>query len=177
MHVHAQRAVVADDEDGVAQVLEQRREAAGVEALTRDREVGAEAKARRLVLGTMQGGGRVLVLELRCGVAAQRRQTAGDDHGEPVGAGVDHPGLAQDRQLLRAAVDGLLGRLERVLEHLGQQLVLLRGGDVVAEPRALHVRQVMGHAAGHRAHGGEHRALGGVAHRGIGGVRGAREGR
>ena len=117
-----------------------------------------------------------MVLELGRGVAAQRGEAAGDDHGEPVGAGVDHAGLAQDGELLGAALHGLLGRLERVLEHLGEQLVLLLGRGVGPQARAVHVGEVVRHPAGHRAHGGEHRALGGVAHRGVGGVGRAGEG-
>ena len=64
VHVHAQRAVVADHQHRVAELLEQRREVPGVEALARDREVRAVAEARRLVLGAVERGGRVLVLEL-----------------------------------------------------------------------------------------------------------------
>ena len=94
--------------------LEQRREVARVEVLAGDREVRAVAEARGLVLGPVQRGRRVLVLELGRGVAAQRGQAAGDDHRQPVGAGVDHARLAQDRELLGPALDGLLGRLERV---------------------------------------------------------------
>ena len=37
------------------------------------------------------------------------------------------------------------------------------------------MREVLGDAMGHRAHGGEHRALGGLAHRLVGGVGGTRE--
>ncbi len=118
----------------------------------------------------------VLVLELGRGQAAQGGETPGDDHGEPVGAGVHHPGLAQHRQLLRSALDGLLARLERVLEHLGEQLVLLLGRGLGAQPLRVHVREVVCHAAGHRAHRGEHRPLRRVAHRRVRGVRRAGEG-
>ena len=76
-----------------------------------------------------------MVLELRRALAAQRRQAARDDHGQAVGAGVDDARLAQDGELLGPALDGLLAGLERVLEHLGEQLVLLLGGRVGAEPR------------------------------------------
>ncbi len=175
VHVHAQRAVVADDQHGVAQVLEQRREGPGVEALAGDGEVGAVAEARGLVLGAVERGGRVLVVELRRGVGAQPGQAAGEDHGEPVGAGVHHAGLAQDRELLRPALHGLLARLEGVLEHLGEQLVLLLDGGVGTEAPGVHVREVVRHAAGHRTDRREHRALGRVADRRVGGVGGARE--
>jgi hypothetical protein len=173
--VHAQRSVVAHHEHGVTEILEQGCKAAGVEALSGDREVRAEAEARRLVLGPVEGGGRVVMLELGRRVAAERGEAAGHHHGEPVCARIDHSGLTQDRQLLGASVDGLLGRLECVLEHLGEQLVLLRGGGVRTEARAVHVSQVVSHPAGHRAHRGQHRALGGVAHGRVGGVGRARE--
>ena len=175
VHVHAQGAVVAHHEHRVTELLEQRREVSGVETLTRDGEVRAVAEARRLVLGAVERRRRVLVLELRRVQAAQPRQASRDDHGEPVGAGVDHSGLAQDRELLGPALHGLLAGFERVLEHLGKQLVLLRGGGLRAEPLSVHVREVVRHAAGHRAHRGEHRALGRVAHRRVGGVGGSRQ--
>ncbi len=69
----------------------------------------------------------------------------------------------------------LLAGLERVLEHLREQLVLLLGTRVGTEPLRVHVSEVVRHAAGHRAHGREHRALGRVAHRRVGGVRRPRE--
>jgi hypothetical protein len=117
------------------------------------------------VLGAVQRRGRVLVLELRGGGSTQAGQAAGEDHGEAVGAGVDDSGLAQDGQLLGPALHGLLAGFERVLQHLGEQLVLLLRGGLGAEALRVHVREVVSHAARHRAHGGEHRALGRVAHR------------
>jgi hypothetical protein len=57
-----------------------------------------------------------------------------------------------------------------MLEHLGEQLVLLLGARVRSEPLRVHVSEVVRHAAGHRAHGCEHRPLGRVAHRRVGGV-------
>ena len=68
---------------------------------------------------------RALVGELGRVLAAQRGDEPGDDHGQPVGPGVDHARLAQDRELLGAALDRLLARLERALQHVGQQHVLL----------------------------------------------------
>ena len=176
MHVHAQRAVVAHHQHRVADLLEQRGEAPGLEGLAGYGEVRAVAKARGLVLGAVQRRRRVVVLELGVGVAAQGGQAAGDHHGEAVGAGVDHARLAQDGQLLGTALHRLLAGLERVLEHLGQQLVLLRRGGVGTEAAHVHVGEVVGHPAGHCAHRGQHRSLGGVAHRGVGGVGRAREG-
>ena len=150
-------------------------EGAGVEPGAGDREVGAVAEARRLVLGAVERRRRELVLELGRGAAPERGEAARHDHGEPVGAGVDHAGLAQHRKLLGPALDGLLARLERVLEHLREQLVLLVGGGLGAEPLGVHVSEVVRHAPRHRPHRREHRALGRVAHGRVGGVRGARQ--
>jgi hypothetical protein len=105
------------------------------------------------------------VLELRGGYAAERREAARDDHGEPVGAGIHHARVAQDRELLGSPRDRLLAGLESVLEHLGKQLVLLLRGRSGPESLRVHVREVVGDAGGHRPDCGEHRALGGVAHR------------
>jgi hypothetical protein len=175
VHVHAQRAIVADHEHGVADVLEERREGPAVEVLSGDGEVGAVAVARRLVLGAVEPGGRVLMLELGRRLPAQARQAAGQDHGQPVGPRVDDARLAQDRELLGAALHGFLARLERMLEHLREQLVLLLGGGVGAEPPRVHVGEVVRDAAGHRADGRQHGALGRIAHRRVGGVGGAGE--
>ena len=46
---------------------------------------------------------------------------------QPVAAGVHHAGLAQHRQQLGPALDRLLAGVERALEQLGQQRVLLVG--------------------------------------------------
>ncbi len=127
------------------------------------------------MLGAVERGRRVLVLELRRRLAAQRRQAPREDHGQAVGAGVHDARLAQDRELLGAALDGLLAGLERVLQHLGEKLVLLLGAGVGAEPASVHVGEVVRHAARHRPDGREHRALGGVADGRVGGVGGPRE--
>ena len=82
----------------VAHVLEQRDEARRVESVAGHREVRAEAEAARLVTvrvveRTGRGG---VVLELGRRVASQRADHSGDDHGEPVRAGVHDARLAQD---------------------------------------------------------------------------------
>ncbi len=177
VHVHAQRLVVAHDQHRVAQPLEPRHVVGALEPLARDREVGAEAVLARLVLGQVEGARGQLVRDLGRRVSAQRADHARQHHGEAVGARVHDACLAQHRQLLGAALHRLLAGLERPLEHLGQQLVLLARVGVGAEPRRVHVREVLGHAVCHRPHGAEHRALGGLAHRLVGGVGGAGEGR
>jgi hypothetical protein len=106
---------------------------------------------------------RAVVLELRRLGPPQRRDDAGQQHGQPVAAGVDHAGLAQDRQQVGPALDRLLAGVERALEHLGDQRIL--AGDVVLlQPRLLHVRQLRRDAVRHLAHHGEDRALGRLAH-------------
>ena len=115
------------------------------------------------------------MLEHRRLVAAKGGQAPGHDHGEPVRTGVHHPGVAQHSELVGPALHRLLAGLERVLEHLGEQLVLLDRGGVGAEALGVHVRQVVGHPQRHRPDGREHGALGRVTHRGVGGIRGARQ--
>ena len=175
MHVHAERALVADHEHGVADRLEPGHERAGLEPGAGDGEVRAVAVARRLVLGAVQRRRRDLVLELGRGAAPERGEAPRHDHGQAVGTGIDHAGVPQHGELIGSPLHGLRARLERVLEHLGEQLVLLLGARLGAEPLLVHVREVVRHAAGHRADRREHRALGRVAHRRVGGVGRARE--
>ena len=108
-------------------------------------------------------GGRVVLQRRRVG-AAQGGDDAGEDHRQAVAAGVHDAGLAQDRQQLRAALDGALPGLERVLEDVGEHLVLRRVVDAVLQARLGHVRDLTGRAGGHLADDGEDRALGGIAH-------------
>ena len=121
----------------------------------------------------MRDAGRRVVVELGRLGAAQRRDDAGEDDRQPVAAGVDDARLAQDRQQVGAALDRLLARVERALEHLGDQLVLVL--DVVLlQPRRLHVRELGGDPVGHLAHDREDRPFGRLAHRVVRAVGGAR---
>ena len=160
--VDLQRVRVADDEHGVADALQARDPRAGFEVLARDGEVRAVAVGRRVVLGLGDPRRRV-VLQRRRLVAAQRRDHAREDDREAVAAGVDHAGVAQDRQQLGAALDRRLAGVERVLEHVGEHLVLRRVVDAVLQARLGHVRDLTRRAGGHLAHDREDRALGGVA--------------
>ena len=117
---------------------------------------------------------RRVVLDRRRRVAAQRRDDAREHDHEPVAAGVDHARVAQDRQQVGAALDRLLPRVDRALEQLGQQRVLLVGDRVERQPRLRHVRELGGDPVRHLAHHGEDRALGGAADRAVGAVGGAR---
>ena len=66
--------------------------------------------------------------------------------------------------------------VERVLEHVGEHLVLRRVVDAVLQARLVHVRDLTRRAGGHLAHDGEDRALGGLAHRAVRAVGGAGHG-
>ena len=118
----------------------------------------------------------LVVVELRRLGAAQGGDDAGEDHGEAEAAGVDHAGLAQHGQQVRAAAHGALPRVERALEHLGEQRVLALVGVALRQPRLGHVRELGGDAVRHLAHDGEDRALGRLAHRVVGPVGRARHG-
>ena len=62
-----------------------------------------------------------MVLELGRRIASQRADHPGDDHDEPVRAGVHDARLAQDGQLFRTALDGLGAGLERALKDVREQ--------------------------------------------------------
>ena len=93
-------------------------------------------------------------------------------------AGVDDAGLAQHLELLRGPRDRALAVLDRPLQDLGQDRVLLGVADVAAEPLlvGLEVGELAGERVGHLAEDGQHRPLGRLAHRVVGGVGGAGEG-
>ena len=106
--------------------------------------------------------------------AAQRGDHARDDDRQRVAAGVDDAALAQHRQQLGAAPHGRLAGVERALEDVGDERVLDRRVALGAQPRVAHVRDLGGDARRHVAQDGEDRALGGLAHRAVGALRGAR---
>jgi hypothetical protein len=62
-------------------------------------------------------------------------------------------------------LDRLLARLDRPLQHVREQRVLLLRRPVRPYARDRHVRQLGGDPRGHLAHDGEHRALGRGSHR------------
>ena len=55
----------------------------------------------------------------------QRADHAGEQDGEPVAAGVDDAGLAEDRQQLGPALDRVLAGVEGALDDVGDERVLL----------------------------------------------------
>ncbi len=107
--------------------------------------------------------------------APQAGDQSRDQQRDAVAAGIHDTVLAQDREQLRSALHGLLRRLERLLEHLGQHLVLLLVGGTFIETRSLHVGQPGRNPVRHLADDGDHRPLGWIAHRRVGGVGGARQ--
>ena len=111
-------------------------------------------------------------------VAAQAGDDAGEDQDQAVAAGVDDAGFAQHLELLGRARDRALAVLDRPLQHLGQDRVLLLFADVAAEPLlvGLEVGELAGERVGHLAEDGQHRPLGRLADRVVGGVGGAGEG-
>ena len=111
-------------------------------------------------------------------LAAQAGDDAGQDQHQAVAAGVDDTGLAQHLELLGGAGDGSLAVLDRPLQHPGEDRVLLLFPDVAAEPLlvGLEVGELAGERVGHLAEDGQHRPLGGLAHRVVGGVGGGGEG-
>ncbi len=164
-----QRAGVADDQHRVAERRERRGETAWLEPPPGDGEVGAVAKGRREVLWVGYARRRVM-LERRGLVAAQGGHDPGEDHDQRVTAGIDDAGVAQHgEQIGRAHHRGLAGG-HGPFEHAGDRVVLLHRGDLRAQARVGHVRQLDHHAMRHLAHDGENRALGGLAHRGVGAV-------
>ena len=175
VHVHLQRARVADDEHRVAELLERSDELAGLQAAPGDREVGAVAVGARLVLGVGDAGRRV-VRELRRIVAAKRRHDAGEEQRERVAAGVHHAGFAQRRQQLGTVLDRLLADAQRALQHARDHRVLLGGGGRGGKAGALGgVRDVGDDLVRHLARDRQDRALRGVAHGGVGAVGGVQQ--
>ena len=171
--------VVADDEDRVAEPLQAGQVLAVAEAAAGDDEVGAVAVAAVLVVG-QAAARRLVVGDLRHlgPVAAQPGDDAGEDQDEAVAAGVDDAGFAQHLELLGGAGDGALAVGDRPLEDLGEDRVLLLFGDVAAEPLLLllEVGELAGERVGHLAEDGQHRPLGRLPDRVVGGVGGAGEG-
>ena len=116
-------------------------------------------------MGDPRGG---VVLERWRLAAAQRPDDPCEEDRQPVPAGVDDACLAQHRKQLGAAPDRLLTGCQRVLDQLGEHLVLLRIGCVGAEPGVVHVREIGCDARGHLANHREDRALGRVSDRAVG---------
>ena len=172
-------AVVADHQDGVAEALQLRQEPAAVEGAAGDDEVGAVAVAAVLVVGQAQLR-RLVVLDLRqlAVLAAQAGDDPGQDQDQPVAAGIDDAGFAQHLELLGRARHRPLAVLDRPLQDLGQDRVLLLFADVAAEPLfvGFEVGELAGQRVGHLAEDGQHRPLGRLADRVVGGVGGAGEG-
>ena len=128
------------------------------------------AEARRLVVG-----------DLRCRgpVSAQAGDDAGEDQDQAVATGVDDAGLAQDVELLGGPLDRSLAVFDRPLQHLGQDRVLLLVADIAVEAllAGLQVGELASDRVGHFAEDSQHRPLGRLANRSVGGVGGTGESR
>jgi hypothetical protein len=171
--VDLERRLVADNEDGVAERLELAHLGTPVESPTGDDEVGAVAVAAVRVVGALAVRWRV-VRDL--GLGAVLTPQPGDhprqDHHQAVGARVDDAGLAQDVELLRGALNRPLTVANRLLQQRRQHRILLLGRRVVVEADPLHVGEAPGDRVGHLAEDGQHRPLGGLANRLVGGIGG-----
>jgi len=96
---------------------------------------------------------------------------------ELLSRGVEMTGFGEGRIRAVTHLDVDRAGVERALEHLSQQLVLLLGAHVGAEAARLHVGEIVGNSARHCTDGREHRPLGGVAHGRVCRVGGTGEGR
>ena len=171
-----QRRLVADHEDGVADLLEPRDERPGVEARPGDDEVGAVPEPAVEVVRP-RGARGLVVRELgeRLGVVPEPGDDPGEDDDQAVRPCVDHAGLRQHIELPRGSLHRPLAGPRGHLEHVRQQLVLLLVPGGAGEALAVHVGKVRGDGVGHLADHGEHRPLGGIAHGLIGGIGGPGE--
>ncbi len=109
---------------------------------------------------------------------AQPGQSPGENQHEPVGSGVDDPGLGEHVELIGRLGDRLVAGGDHHFDDLGQDQVLALTGHVLGEP-ALVVLEPgeMGRGrVSHRPDHGQHRPLGRIADRLVGSVGGAREG-
>ena len=123
----------------------------------------------------MSDASRGMVLQGRRLAPAQRPDDAGQEHREGVAAGIHHPGVAEHREEVRAALDRFLTGFERPRYHLGDHGVLLGGARLGPQPRVAHVGQLGGNADGHLAHDRQDRALSGVSHGSVGLIGRARQ--
>ena len=127
------------------------------------------------MLGVGDARGRVVIKRRRL-LAAQGGDDAREDDRQAVTAGVNDARLAQRGQQLGAALDRVLARLDGAFERGGNRLVLLAWLGRRPKARTLRpVGEVGGDLVGHLASDRQDRALGGVAHGGVGTVGGVRE--
>ena len=144
-----------------------------------DDEVRAVAEAAVLVVGRLRRGASWWSTSGTAAVvAAQPGDDAGQDQDQAVAAGVDDARFAQHLELLGGALDRALAVLDRPLEDLGEDRVLLLLADPLVEALAVGVEagELAGDRVRHLAEDGQHRPLGRLADRVVGGVGGAGEG-
>jgi hypothetical protein len=108
-------------------------------------------------------------------VAAQAGHDAGEDHDEPMSAGVDHAGLPEHLQLLGGPRHRRLAVADRALQQGREQRILLGRRRLRGEPGLLHVSEPAGDRVRHLPEDGQHRPLGGLPDRVVRGVGGARK--
>ena len=155
VNVHLERARVADDEEGVAELIELAFECDGVEVFALDEERRAVAEAREFLVDGVDAD--LVLVRGRLGqrLARHDRGDAAEDLRQAGASRVDDAGLAQHLQLLRRALDRLLGRLDQLAHQV-------RNGRIVrSEPL-----RCLGGLADDR----EHRPLDGLPNGAVGGV-------
>ena len=159
--VHLQGGGVADDQQGVAQLVQLGLDRLGVELLPFDEESGAVAVARELLVDRVDR--RLPGFHRRLGkpLARDPGRDPADDLQESRTAGVDDPGLAEDVELLGCSRDRLLAPAD----ELGEESV---DAETVAGARL----RLLCELADDR----EHRSLDWLANRAVGGVGSRAEG-
>ena len=122
---------VADDQDRVAELAQERLEGRAVEVVALDDEVDAVPEAAVGVLGSGEAG-RCLRRDVDLGrlLATEPGDDAGEDQHQAVRAGVDDPRLGEHVELIGGPLDRLLAGSGDHLEDGGEDLILLLLAEV-----------------------------------------------
>ncbi len=148
VHVHLERARVADDEQRVADPLQLALETVGVEPVALHHEDGAVAVLRELLVDRLDAELAIVHRRLRQRRAVERRRNAADDLDQAGGARIDDSCLAEHRQHVARPLD---------------RVVPARDDRLQVSPVLRGVR--------HRGDRGEHRPLDRLLDRAVGGIR------
>ncbi len=157
-----ERRPVADDEQGVTELLELRLERVGIELVALDDEDRAVAEGRELLVDRVDPRFvGILCGHLRHGLAGEGRRDAAHDLEQAGAAGIDDTRLAEHGQLLGRAGERLLAARDEHAEELENR-----------QAGVGRVLPLLGELPDH----GQHRSLDGSAHSAIGGIARAAEG-
>ena len=155
VHVHLERARIADDEKRIAEPLELALEFVGVEPLPLDHEHGAVTVLRELLVHGFEGERDRVRRRLQDGLARDGGTHPANDLEQPCPAGIDDPGLLEHREQVRCAGKRLLTARDDEGEQLGP-----------LEPARLGRLRRLGHLPNH----GQHRPLDRAANGAVRGV-------